>query len=62
VTPVLRTLRKNGIDVVAIHQPMTEEKPIVIFLHYWGRGSAERVASAFKAVLGELGKVAPSHG
>jgi hypothetical protein len=56
VTPVLKTLRKNGIDVVAIHHHMTEEKPMVIFLHYWGRGSAEKLANAFKATLGDLGK------
>ena len=56
LTPVLKTLRKNGIDVVAIHHHMTEEKPMVIFLHYWGRGPAEKLANAFKAALGELGK------
>src|SRR5213080_2284214 len=28
VTPVLKALRKNGIDVVAIHHHMTEEKPM----------------------------------
>jgi hypothetical protein len=56
VTPVLKALRKNGIDVVAIHHHMTQEKPMVIFLHYWGRGSAEKLANAFKATLGELGK------
>jgi hypothetical protein len=56
VTPVLKTLRKNGIDVVAIHHHMTEEKPMVIFLHYWGRGPAEKLANAFKATLGDLGK------
>jgi hypothetical protein len=56
VTPVLKTLRKNGIDVVAIHHHMTEEKPMVIFLHYWGRGPAEKLATVFKATLGELGK------
>ena len=56
LTPVLKTLRKNGIDVVAIHHHMTEEKPMVIFLHYWGRGSADKLANAFKATLGELGK------
>jgi len=56
VTPVLKTLRKNGIDVVAIHHHMTEEKPMVIFLHYWGRGSAEKLANAFKATLDDLGK------
>jgi len=61
LTSVLKTLRKNGIDVVAIHHHMTEEKPLVIFLHYWGRGSAEKLASAFKAALSELGKGASSH-
>jgi hypothetical protein len=62
VTPVLKALRKNGIDVVAIHHHMTEERPVVIFLHYWGRGSAEKLAAAFKSALDELGKGAPAHG
>ncbi len=61
LTPVLKTLRKNGIDVVAIHQHMTEEKPLVIFLHYWGRGPADKLANSFKAALDELGKRASSH-
>jgi hypothetical protein len=56
LTPVLKTLRSNGIDVVAIHHHMTGEQPLVIFLHYWGRGSAEKLANAFKATLGELGR------
>src|ERR1700739_4845390 len=62
VTLVLKTLRKNGIDVVAIHHHMTEEKPMVIFLHYWGRGSTEKLANAFKAALDELGKGSAAHG
>ena len=62
VPPVLKALRKNGIDVVAIHHHMTEERPVVIFLHYWGRGSAEKLAAAFKSALDELGKSAPAHG
>jgi Domain of Unknown Function (DUF1259) len=62
VPPVLKALRKNGIDVVAIHHHMTEERPVVIFLHYWGRGSAEKLAAAFKSALDELGKGAPAHG
>ncbi len=61
VTSVLKTLRKNGIDVVAIHHHMTEEKPMVIFLHYWGRGPAEKLANAFKAALGDLAKGGMSH-
>jgi hypothetical protein len=61
VTPVLKALRKNGIDVVAIHHHMTEEKPMVIFLHYWGRGSAEKLATSVKAAFDQLGKGGPAH-
>jgi hypothetical protein len=56
LNPVLQTLRRNGIEVVAIHHHMTGEQPLVIFLHYWGRGPAEKLAAAFRAALGELGK------
>lgn len=61
VTPVLKALRKNGLDVVAIHHHMTGDRPVVIFLHYWGRGPAEKLASGFKAALDELGKGGPQH-
>jgi hypothetical protein len=60
VTPVLKALRKNGLDVVAIHNHMTGDRPFVIFLHYWGRGPAEKLAGGFKAALNELGKGAAS--
>jgi len=56
VQPVLKALRKNGIDVVAIHQHMTTTQPTVYFLHYWGTGPAEKLATAFKAALNETGK------
>jgi hypothetical protein len=61
VTPVLKALRKNGLDVVAIHNHMTGDRPVVIFLHYWGRGPAEKLAAGFKAALDELGKGRPGH-
>jgi hypothetical protein len=61
VTPVLKALRTNGIDVVAIHQHMVDTRPTVYFLHYWGTGPADKLATAFKAALNELGKTkAPS--
>jgi hypothetical protein len=56
VTPVLRALRKNGLDVVAIHHHMTTDRPMIIFLHYWGTGPADKLASGFKAAVNELGK------
>lgn len=55
VTPVLKALRSNGIEVVAIHQHMTNTKPMIIFLHYWGHGSSDKLATGFKAALDELG-------
>jgi len=56
VQPVLKALRKNGIDVVAIHHHMTGTQPTIYFLHYWGTGPAEKLATGFKAALGETGK------
>lgn len=49
--PVLRSLRKSGINIVAIHNHMTHENPRVLFLHYWGRGRAEDLAKAVKAAV-----------
>ncbi len=57
VTPVLKALRSSGIEVVAIHHHMTGVRPMVIFLHYWGKGPAEKLAAAFRAALDQLGKV-----
>jgi len=56
VTPVLKALRKNGLDVVAIHHHMTGTQPTIYFLHYWGTGPVEKLATGFKAALNELGK------
>ncbi len=61
VTPVLKALRKNGLDVVAIHHHMTGSRPMVIFLHYWGTGPADHLASGVRAALDELGKGSPPH-
>jgi Domain of Unknown Function (DUF1259) len=56
VQPVLKALRRNGLDVVAIHHHMTEARPMIIFLHYWGKGPADKLANGFKSALNELGK------
>ena len=53
---VLKSLRKAGINVVAIHSHMTEESPRIIFLHYWGRGKATQLASALKDTLATQAK------
>ena len=56
VTPTLKALRRHGLEVVAIHNHMTNSRPVVIFLHYWGRGPADNLATGVKAALDELGK------
>jgi hypothetical protein len=56
VTPVLKALRANGIDVVAIHHHMTGTTPNVYFLHYWGKGPAQKLATGVKAALDQLAK------
>lgn len=49
--PVLRAMRSNNINIVAIHQHMTSESPRIVFLHYWGKGKATELASSVKAAL-----------
>ena len=56
ITPVLKTLRSHGLNVVAIHNHMTNSQPAVYFLHYWGTGPAEKLAEGFKATLDQLGR------
>jgi hypothetical protein len=58
VTPVLKALRSNGIDVVAIHHHMTGTEPSVYFLHYWGRGTAQKLATAVRAAVDQTGQKA----
>lgn len=48
---VLRTLRANGINIVAIHHHMVGETPRTVFLHYWGRGDAVNLAASLKKAL-----------
>jgi len=56
VNPVLKALRSNGLEVVAIHHHMINTQPMIIFLHYWGRGPSEKLATGFKAAVDQLGK------
>jgi protein-tyrosine-phosphatase len=58
VTPVLKALRSNGLNVVAIHHHMTDVTPMVVFLHYYGTGPAAKLAQGVRAAVDLLGKAA----
>jgi hypothetical protein len=49
--PVLKSLRSEGINIVAIHHHMTHEEPRMLFLHYWGRGPVATLTQALKKTL-----------
>ena len=61
LTPVLKALRGNGLEVVAIHHHMTDVKPVVIFLHYFGIGPAAKLAQGVRAAVDQLGKTPAGH-
>ncbi len=48
---VLKVMRSDGINIVAIHQHMMGEEPRILFLHYWAKGGASKLAQAFKHAL-----------
>jgi hypothetical protein len=56
VAPVIKALVENGIEVVAVHNHMVHEKPKVFFLHYWGVGKAEDLATGLRAAIDQTGK------
>ena len=48
---VLKSLVKQKIYIVAIHQHMTHEQPRMMFFHYWGRGGAKDLAENIKSAF-----------
>jgi hypothetical protein len=57
VQPVLKALRANAIDVVAMHHHMTGTTPDVFFLHYWGKGPAQKLAAGVRAAVDQTARL-----
>ncbi len=51
VQPVMRSLRRSGIHIVALHNHMIGESPPFYFLHYWGKGSAGDLAQGLRTAM-----------
>jgi Domain of Unknown Function (DUF1259) len=57
VTPVVNTLRANGIEVTAIHSHMLTEQPRLIFMHFWANDDALKLAKGLRAALDKTASV-----
>ena len=57
VQPVLRSLRKGNLHVVALHNHMVGEQPAFYFVHFWGKGPAPELARVLRAALDAQQKV-----
>jgi uncharacterized protein DUF1259 len=53
VNPVLSALQANGLDVTAVHNHLLGESPRVMYVHFFGRGDAVKLAQALRAALAE---------
>lgn len=51
VDPVMRALRSGGIEVTALHSHMLGEQPTIYFMHFWGVGSASKLATTLRGAL-----------
>lgn len=51
VTPVLRVLQENKIEVTALHNHMLTEEPHLFFMHFWAVDNPEKLARGLRAAL-----------
>ena len=51
VNPVVDALQKNGLDVTAIHNHLLGEMPRVMYVHFFGKGDAAKLAQGLHEAL-----------
>ncbi len=61
VQPVLRELRRAGIQIVALHNHMMGETPALYFTHFWGKGPALQLARGIRAALDQQARADRQH-
>jgi len=54
VTPVMRALRENGIDVTALHNHMLDDQPRLFFMHFWASDETDELTRGLKAALDKV--------
>jgi hypothetical protein len=51
VEPVMKTLRNNGIETVALHSHALNDVPRLFYLHFWANDDAVKLAKGLRAAL-----------
>ncbi len=54
VNPVLRALRENGIEVMAVHNHMLDDEPRLFFMHFWANDDVQKLAHGLRAALDQV--------
>jgi hypothetical protein len=54
VEPVIKALRENGIEVMAIHNHMIDEQATLFFVHFLANDDAKKLAEGLKAALAQV--------
>src|SRR5689334_13532980 len=57
VTPVMKALRENGIEVTAVHSHMLTENPRLFFMHFWANDDALKLARGLRGALDKVNVV-----
>jgi hypothetical protein len=51
VDPVISKLFEGGLEITALHNHLLGETPRIMYLHFWGRGDAAKLAASHHAAL-----------
>ena len=51
VNPVISALQSHNFEITALHNHVINETPAIMYLHYWGQGSAVMLAQNLKDAL-----------
>ena len=54
VNPVIKALRRNGIEVTALHSHMLDESPRLFFMHFWANDNAMKLARGLREALDKM--------
>ncbi len=57
VEPVMKTLRDNGIEAVALHSHALNDVPRLFYMHYWANDDALKLARGLRAALDKTNSV-----